>query len=120
MDVCATLRNDSCPLTERKDVISSALLTRLGKHLRWGGWCTFPDAGMTSSHCKSLSPDNPCLPHRQKTPGQVSRANAMSTEMAIPNNQHELVPGKQKSLAQIDKVQRKKEAVIEVQRAYRG
>jgi hypothetical protein len=44
----------------------------------------------------------------------------MTTEMAIPDNQHELVPGKQKSLAQIDKVQRKKEAVIEVQRAYRG
>lgn len=40
--------------------------------------------------------------------------------MDIPKNQHELVPGKGKSLAQIDEAQRKKEAVIEIQRAYRG
>jgi hypothetical protein len=44
----------------------------------------------------------------------------MPTEMAIPNNQQELVPGKGKSLAQIDEVQREKEAAIEIQRAYRG
>jgi len=44
----------------------------------------------------------------------------MSTEAAIPNNRQELVPGKGRSLAQIDEVQRKKEAAVEKQRAYQG
>lgn len=43
----------------------------------------------------------------------------MSTQVIIPNNKHDLIPGKNKSLAQIDKAQREKEAAIEIQRAYR-
>lgn len=43
----------------------------------------------------------------------------MSAQVIIPNNKHDLIPGKDKSLAQIDEVQREKEAAIEIQRAYR-
>lgn len=76
---------------------------------------------MTSSDGKSLSllilvSTTPL----KSVPNSNLCTNAMPTEMAIPNNQQELVPGKDKSLAQIDEVQREKEAAIEIQRAYRG
>jgi hypothetical protein len=47
----------------------------------------------------------------------------MSTENLppeIPDDPHDIIPGKGKSLAQIDQLQRRQEAAIEIQNAYRG
>jgi hypothetical protein len=43
----------------------------------------------------------------------------MSTTPTIPKNPHDIVPGKDKSIAQIDKTQRQQEAAIEIQKTYR-
>lgn len=44
----------------------------------------------------------------------------METEVPIPQDPHEVIPGKDKSIAQIDEIQRRQEAAIEIQQAYRG
>ena len=43
----------------------------------------------------------------------------MSPEVSIPNSGHEQIPGKDKSLAEIDEAQREQEAAIDIQNAYR-
>lgn len=74
---------------------------------------------MTSCSSNNL----PCRsPHKQKVscaskllPGP----DPMSEVTPIPNDPKELIPGKAMSLEEIDEVQRRKEAAIEIQKAYR-
>jgi len=44
----------------------------------------------------------------------------MTNEVIIPTSRHEPMPGKNKSMEEIDEIQRRNEAAIEIQRAYRG
>lgn len=44
----------------------------------------------------------------------------MSPDVEIPSNHYEEIAGKGKSLAEIDELQRGKEAAIDIQKAYRG
>jgi len=44
----------------------------------------------------------------------------MPSDVEIPSNQHEKIVGKGKSMAEIDEFQRRQEAAIEIQQAYRG
>jgi hypothetical protein len=41
----------------------------------------------------------------------------MSADVEIPENPHDIIPGKDKSLAEIDETQRRQEAAIEIQNA---
>jgi hypothetical protein len=43
----------------------------------------------------------------------------MSADLEIPENPHDIIPGKDKSLVEIDETQRRQEAAIEIQNAYR-
>jgi len=43
----------------------------------------------------------------------------MSSDISIPESRDEQIPGKNKSLAEIDEAQRRQEAAIDIQKAYR-
>lgn len=44
----------------------------------------------------------------------------MSSDVEIPNNRYENIADKGKSMAEIDELQRRQEAAIDIQKAYRG